>query len=235
MTISVIIPAFDEARTISNTLLHTASLGFDELIVVDGGSSDQTRTIVETFISETRHSALSTVRLLSAPRGRAAQLNAGAKTSRGDVLLFLHADTHLPAMAKQRIATALADTGIVGGRFDVQFDRPSVLGRIISTLMNYRSRWSGIFTGDQALFVRRDIFEQLGGFADIPLMEDIEFSTRLKHTGQTEALRETVTTSFRRWEQQGPLQTILLMWTLRFLYWMGVSPHRLKNFYTTVR
>ena len=235
MTISVIIPAFDEARTISNTLLHTASLGFDELIVVDGGSSDQTRTIVETFISETRHSALRTIWLLSAPRGRAAQLNAGARASRGDVLLFLHADTHLPAMAKQRIAAALADTGIVGGRFDVQFDRPSVLGRIISTLMNYRSRWSGIFTGDQAIFVRRDIFEQLGGFADIPLMEDIEFSTRLKRTGQTEALRETVTTSFRRWEQQGPLQTILLMWTLRFLYWMGVSPHRLKTFYATVR
>jgi hypothetical protein len=151
------------------------------------------------------------------------------------VLLFLHADTHLPATAKHRIVAALADTGIVGGRFDVQFDRPSVLGRIISTLMNYRSRWSGIFTGDQAIFVRRDIFERLGGFTDIPLMEDIDFSTRLKRIGPTEALRETVTTSFRRWKQQGPLRTILLMWTLRFLYWMGVSPHRLKNFYATVR
>jgi GT2 family glycosyltransferase len=101
--------------------------------------------------------------------------------------------------------------------------------------MNYRSRWSGIFTGDQAIFVRRDIFKRLGGFADIPLMEDIDFSTRLKRAGPTEALRETVVTSFRRWEQQGTLKTILLMWTLRFLYWMGVSPHRLKTFYATVR
>jgi rSAM/selenodomain-associated transferase 2 len=235
MTISVIIPTFDEARTISDTLLHTASLGFDELVVVDGGSSDQTRTIVETFMSGTQRSAHCTVRLLSAARGRAAQLNAGAQASRGDVLLFLHADTYLPVLAKHRIVVALADTGIVGGRFDVRFDRPSMLGRIISTLMNYRSRWSGIFTGDQAIFVRRDTFERLGGFADIPLMEDIDFSTRLKRTGQTEALRETVTTSFRRWEQQGPLKTILLMWTLRFLYWMGVSPQRLKTFYATVR
>ena len=235
MTISVIIPTFNEASTISETLSHTASLGFDELIVVDGGSSDQTRTLVETFISGTQSSALSTVRLLSAPRGRATQLNAGAQAGRGEILLFLHADTHLPATAKQRIAVALADTHIVGGRFDVQFDRPSVLGRIISTLMNYRSRWSGIFTGDQAIFVRRDIFKRLGGFADIPLMEDIDFSTRLKRAGPTEALRETVVTSFRRWEQQGPLKTILLMWTLRFLYWMGVSPHRLKTFYATVR
>lgn len=235
MTISVIIPTFDEAITISETLSHTASLGFDELIVVDGGSADQTRTIVETFISGIQHSALSTVRVLSAPCGRAAQLNAGAQASRGDVLLFLHADTHLPETAKQRIAAALADTHIVGGRFDVRFDRPSVLGRIISTLMNYRSRWSGIFTGDQAIFVRRDIFERLGGFADIPLMEDVDFSARLKRAGPTEALRETVVTSFRRWEQQGPLRTILLMWTLRFLYWMGVSPSRLVAWYRAVR
>ncbi len=106
---------------------------------------------------------------------------------------------------------------------------------MISTLMNWRSRLSGIATGDQALFVRRRIFEQLGGFADLPLMEDIEFSRRLKRTGRIAALHQKVTTSFRRWEQQGPLRTILLMWTLRLLYWIGVSPHRLKDFYTAVR
>ena len=108
-------------------------------------------------------------------------------------------------------------------------------GAIISKTMNWRSRLSGLVTGDQALFVRRSIFEQMGGFADMPLMEDIEFSRRLKRKGSTAALTATVTTSFRRWEQQGPLRTILLMWTLRFLYWSGVSPHRLAHLYTTVR
>jgi GT2 family glycosyltransferase len=108
-------------------------------------------------------------------------------------------------------------------------------GTIISKTMNWRSRLSGLVTGDQALFVRRSIFEQMGGFADMPLMEDIEFSRRLKRKGSTAALTATVTTSFRRWEQQGPLRTILLMWTLRFLYWSGVSPHRLAHLYTMVR
>ena len=108
-------------------------------------------------------------------------------------------------------------------------------GTIISKMMNWRSRLSGLATGDQALFVRRPIFEQMGGFADMPLMEDIEFSRRLKQKGATAALTATVTTSFRRWEQQGPLQTILRMWTLRFLYWVGVSPHTLSRWYELVR
>jgi rSAM/selenodomain-associated transferase 2 len=162
-------------------------------------------------------------------------MNEGAKASCGEILLFLHADTQLPAKADQLIESALADPNVVGGRFDVRFDRPSAWGTVISTLMNWRSQLGGIATGDQAMFVRRHVFERLGGFADIPLMEDIEFSTRLKHAGPTEALRENVTTSFRRWDQQGPLKTILSMWTLRFLYWIGVSPHRLAHFYATVR
>ncbi|HXH85362.1 MAG TPA: glycosyltransferase family 2 protein, partial [Nitrospira sp.] len=144
-------------------------------------------------------------------------------------------DTLLPDTAKQNIESALADPVIVGGRFDVRFDSPSAWGRVISRFMNLRSRLTRISTGDQAMFVRRNIFEQLGGYSEIPIMEDIEFSTRLKRTGPTRALRETVTTSFRRWEQQGTLRTILLMWTLRFLYWMGVSPQRLKNFYAAIR
>jgi class 3 adenylate cyclase len=108
-------------------------------------------------------------------------------------------------------------------------------GTIIGRMMNWRSRLSGLATGDQALFVRRSIFEQMGGFADMPLMEDIEFSRRLKLKGTTEALTATVTTSFRRWEQQGPLRTILRMWALRFLYWIGVSPHVLSRWYGSVR
>ncbi len=137
--------------------------------------------------------------------------------------------------AKTMIDTTLADQRMVGGRFDVRFDRPSMWGTIISRMMNWRSRLSGIATGDQALFVRRPIFEQMGGFADMPLMEDIEFSRRLKRKGATAALTATVTTSFRRWEQQGPLRTILLMWTLRFLYWIGVSPSHLAHWYKVIR
>jgi hypothetical protein len=133
------------------------------------------------------------------------------------------------------IDRTLADRQMVGGRFDVRFDRPSMWGALISRMMNWRSRLSGLATGDQALFVRRPIFEQMGGFADMPLMEDIEFSRRLKRKGAIAALTTTVTTSFRRWEQQGPVRTILLMWTLRFLYWIGVSPHRLAHLYAMVR
>jgi len=162
-------------------------------------------------------------------------MNDGAKASRGEILLFLHADTQLPADAQTVISTALADRRMVGGRFNVRFDRPSMWGTVISRTMNWRSRLSGIATGDQALFVRRSIFEQMGGFADMPLMEDIEFSRRLKRKGSTAALAATVTTSFRRWEQQGPLRTILLMWTLRFLYWIGIRSHTLSRWYGLVR
>ena len=235
MPISVIIPTLNEERTIMATLAHTASLGFDELIVVDGGSLDQTPVLVESYRRRTQSPAQSPVRLVTAPCGRARQMNEGAKASGGEVLLFLHADTQLPADAKTMIEATLADQRMVGGRFDVRFDHPSTWGTIISRIMSWRSRLSGIATGDQALFVRRHIFEQIGGFADMPLMEDIDFSRRLKRKGATAALTATVTTSFRRWERHGPLWTILLMWTLRFLYWIGVSPHQLSKLYTTVR
>ena len=232
---SVIIPTLNEERTIMATLGHTVALGFDELIVVDGGSLDQTPVLVESYRRRTQSPAQSPVRLMTAPCGRARQMNEGAKASRGEILLFLHADTQLPDDANTMIQTTLANQGIVGGRFDVRFDRPSMWGSIISRMMNWRSRLSGISTGDQALFVRRHIFEQIGGFADMPLMEDVDFSRRLKRTGTTAALTATVTTSFRRWEQQGPLRTILLMWALRFLYWVGVQPHTLSRWYGLVR
>ena len=235
MTISVIIPTLNEEQTVMATLAQTATLGFEELIVVDGGSSDRTPLLVESYRLSTQSSTLSPVRMMTAPRGRASQMNEGAKASRGDVLLFLHADTQLPQDAKAAIEAALSDQRIVGGRFDIRFDRPSIWGSIISRTMNWRSRLSGIATGDQALFVRRPIFERMSGFADLPLMEDIDFSRRLKRMGRTAALASTVTTSFRRWEQQGPLQTILLMWGLRLLYWMGVNTHTLHRWYRLVR
>lgn len=230
MTISVIIPTLNEEQALGQTLASLPSSLALETIIVDGGSSDRTLPIASAFCTET-----SNAHIVGTSTGRARQMNEGAKISRGDILLFLHADTQVPDDASRIIESALQDPAIVGGRFDVRFDTDSGWGRIISALMNWRSRTSGIATGDQGIFVRRHIFEQLGGFADIPLMEDIEFSRRLKQTGSTVALRQTVITSFRRWEQQGPLRTILLMWTLRFLYWAGVNPHQLTRFYHTVR
>ncbi|MCA9479144.1 MAG: hypothetical protein KC545_02150, partial [Nitrospira sp.] len=120
-------------------------------------------------------------------------------------------------------------------RFDVRFPKDRGWAWVISRMMNLRSRWTGICTGDQTIFVRRGVFERLGGFADIPLMEDIEFTTRLKTVGPVVALREFVITSFRRWERCGPLRTILRMWTLRLLYWMGWDPRRLQQFYDAIR
>lgn len=235
MRVGVVIPALNEASTIAGTLRHTAGLGFDEIIVIDGGSHDQTQALVEAVRDDPTHAARSVIQLLSTSRGRAKQLNAGAKACRSDVLLFLHADTRLPDNARDAIERALADPDVGGGRFNVHFDSPSPWGFVISAFMNFRSRLTRIATGDQALFVRRQLFERLGGFADIPLMEDVDFSARLKRAGPTAALSESVTTSFRRWQQHGPLRTILLMWALRFLYWIGVSPSRLAQFYTTVR
>jgi len=232
MTITVVIPTLNEEAVLPRTLSLTAGLGFDEMIVVDGGSHDRTREIV-TALRVTRDA--SPVTLLTAPPGRAKQMNAGGTSSKGDVLLFLHADTSLPSDARQAVERALEDPACVGGRFDLRFERDSGLGWLISRMMNLRSRWTGIATGDQAIFVRRSVFDQLGGYSDLPIMEDVDFTRRLKRTGLIAALQSKVTTSYRRWDTRGPLRTILLMWTLRFLYWIGISPHSLTRLYGSVR
>jgi len=221
--LSIVIPALDEAANLALLLPELASLcPGAEVIVVDGGSRDRT---AETVARQPE------VRLIASARGRARQMNAGAQVAEGDALLFLHADTRLPAGAAEAIETALAEPGVPGGRFDVRFDRERPIFRTIAWFMNVRSRATGICTGDQAIFVRRAEFEAVGGYPDIPLMEDIELSRRLKRRGGLRALRLRVTTSARKWEREGAWRTIGLMWTLRLLYWAGVGPARLHRWY----
>jgi rSAM/selenodomain-associated transferase 2 len=193
-----------------------------EVVLVDGGSTDATAAVAARSPK---------VRLLPSPRGRARQMNAGARAARGDVLLFLHADTLLPDGALAAVESAVGDPGVVAGRFDVRFDNPRPVFRMIAWFMNQRSRWSGISTGDQAIFVRREVFEALGGYPDMPLMEDVELCRRLKRRGRLAALRLRVTTSARKWEREGAVRTILLMWTIRLLCTAGISPARLHRWY----
>jgi rSAM/selenodomain-associated transferase 2 len=221
--LSIIVPALREAGNLACLLPSLRAVApTAEIIVADAGSDDGTREVV---------GRVPGVTVLTCERGRARQMNAGARAAHGDVLLFLHADTVLPSGFETAIARALADPGVVGGRFDVRLDNPRWPFRLIGGLMNLRSRWSGISTGDQALFVRRQTFEALGGFPDIPLMEDIEITRRLKRRGRQAALRDRVTTSARKWEREGVARTIGLMWALRFLYFCGVSPARLHRWY----
>lgn len=232
MDIAVIIPVLNEQKALAALLPELLSLGFEEVIIVDGGSWDHTADVARTICQSAPDVH---TRIIHGPRGRASQMNTGAALANSDILVFLHADTQLPHNARQVVANAMDDPRCVGGRFDVRFPRDTGYAWMVSRLMNLRSRWSGIFTGDQTMFVRRSVFEELGGFADIPLMEDIEFSRRLKRVGTIVSLRAKVITSFRRWEQHGPLRTIVAMWTLRAWYWLGWDPRRLQQYYDTVR
>jgi rSAM/selenodomain-associated transferase 2 len=225
MSLSVIVPALNEERGIGETLRRARRPGVREIIVVDGGSVDGTRAVAHELANV----------VLSAPRGRAAQMNAGAAYAGGDILLFLHADTLVPDGFAQVIVRACSEPGVVGGRFDVTLMPSSPLLRLTGELMNWRSRLSHIATGDQGIFIRRDVFMRLGGYADIPLMEDIDLSRRMKRAGRVACLPQRVTTSARRWQTQGVVRTILLMWSLRALYFLGVSPARLRRLYDDAR
>jgi rSAM/selenodomain-associated transferase 2 len=220
--LSIIVPVLNEAAIVEEALARLEPLRARgaEVIVVDGGSGDGTPELVAQLAD----------RVVTAPAGRARQMNDGAQSAKGDVLLFLHADTMLPDKADRLIDKALKG-GRQWGRFDVRLDGRSRWLPLVAAMMNWRSWLSGIATGDQAIFVRREAFEAVGGFPDIPLMEDIAISGALKRFGRPARIRERVTTSGRRWDENGLAETILLMWRLRLGYYFGADPGRLAARY----
>ena len=221
--LSIIVPVLDEADHISPALTALAPLRASgaEIIVVDGGSADNTVALATPLAD----------RAIASARGRATQMNAGAAVARGDVLLFLHADTRLPVDADRLILDGLAQSRRAWGRFDVTIDSEHPLLPLVAASMNARSRLTGITTGDQAMFVTREAFDAIGGFPEIALMEDIEFARRLKRLSPPLCLHARVTTSGRRWEKRGVLHTIVLMWRLRLAYFFGAKPESLRRRY----
>lgn len=221
-SLSVIVPVWMEAASVVDTLEALAPVRArgHEVIVVDAGSSDGTAERARPLCD----------RVIQSDKGRAVQMNAGAAVARGDLLLFLHADTRLPSGALEQL-TAFVQSRRAWGRFDVRLTGKRPLFRVIAWFMNQRSRLTGICTGDQALFVRRDVFEALAGFAPLPLMEDVELSRRLCLVSRPFCIREPVLTDSRRWQKHGAWRTIFLMWRLRWRYWRGESPESLAQVY----
>ena len=226
--ISVIIPALDEEASIASTIRSCRGAGPGEVIVVDGGSRDRT---VE--IARARADAV-----IAAPRGRAAQMNAGAAAARGEVLLFLHADTLLPGGSLPAVLGALKDPGVIGGAFRVRLAASPDAGRYVRAMLGItgwmigaRGAVSRSYSGDQAIFVRSETFRAVGGYPEIPLMEDVELSRRMRRAGKTVLLPLRVESSGRRWEAWGPLKTVLFMWRLRIGYLLGRAPSRCAEAY----
>jgi rSAM/selenodomain-associated transferase 2 len=225
--ISIVVPVLNEASGVVKFLapLQSWRAQGHEVVLVDGGSTDRTLDLARPLVDQVQ---------ISGP-GRALQMNTGARASSGNLLLFLHADTYLPSAAYAILMPFAADTWYGWGRFDVRLAGAHPLLRVVETLMNLRSRLTGIATGDQALFISRTLFEQIGGFAPLPLMEDIELSSRLRRLHAPQCLHARVETSARRWVQDGVLRTITRMWWLRWLYFCGVAPATLAARYRAVR
>lgn len=226
LTLAIIVPVLAEPE-IGRQLERLIALSPDELIVVETGDA-----ITGERLGAFRemHPNQEVVRVVQSDRGRARQLNAGARAARSDILLFLHADTLPPPQALALVRDAIG-SGAVWGRFDVCLSGTGAVFRVIECSMNWRAALTGIATGDQAMFIRRDVFKMLDGFAPIALMEDVELSSRLKWVARPYRIRTPVTTSSRRWEQNGVLRTVVKMWLLRALYACGVSPRRLARWY----
>ena len=221
--LSIVVPMLNEAEALPELLAHLSiwrERGC-EVVLVDGGSSDGSAQLARA----------ARFKLIDSACGRGLQMNAGAAACHGEILLFLHADTRLPDTAEVAVRCAMANAARHWGRFDVRIDgRPAML-RVVAAAMNLRSRLSGIATGDQAIFVRRALFEAVGGFPELALMEDIALSARLRRQWRPVCLRQRVRTCGRRWEQRGVWRTIVLMWRLRWAYWRGVPAERLAEAY----
>jgi rSAM/selenodomain-associated transferase 2 len=223
MRVSVIIPTLNEAEGIGSLLvsLQAWRAAGHALIVSDGGSDDATVEVAAPFVDI----------IIDAPRGRALQMNAGAMRARGDVLWFLHADSIPPPEAPALIARAMQNGPARWGRFDVRLSGERGALRMVGALMNWRSRLTGIATGDQGIFVETELFREAGGFPPIALMEDVALSAKLKRFTRPACLREHIVTSSRRWEKNGVARTIAQMWRLRLAYWWGANPADLAKRY----
>lgn len=236
--VSIIIPILNEEDNLPRLFENVAKLKLmpQQVILVDGGSVDNSVGMAQSFIEkvELDNHSLIDWQMVQSTAGRAIQMNTGAALATGKVLLFLHADTQLPVTAINDIFLAMqkADNNYKWGRFDVQLDSREPMLRLVSQMMNWRSKLTGIATGDQAIFINKSLFEQIGGYPKQPLMEDIELCKLLKRIAKRPAcLSSKVITSARRWQQHGTWRTILLMWHLRFDYWRGVSADNIKRRY----
>jgi rSAM/selenodomain-associated transferase 2 len=223
--VSIIIPVLNEDLVLEKNLKSLSAFsGQTEVIVVDGGSSDNTIEIARKY-----------ARVLSGPKGRAVQMNTGARAATGKVLIFLHADTLLPDGAIEAVTAAVAVPGVIGGRFKVRLDHPGWRYRMVGASINLRDRLMRGFTGDQAIFINSSAFRTLGGYKEIQLMEDLDLGRRMSKLGKVVRLRECVTTSARRWQRNGVLRTIFLMWTIKVMYALRYPPELLDRMYGDTR
>lgn len=221
LSISIIIPTLNEEEYLGATLAGLVNEPGIEVLVVDGGSTDRTTKVAERYLG----------RVLRAPCGRARQMNTGAAQANGDILLFLHADTRLPAGFADYIRTALAKKGVAAGAFRLAIDGPGIGRRLIEKMANLRSRWLGLPYGDQGIFLRKTLFQQLGGFPDQPIMEDFELARRLAKQGKIVIQPVAVHTAARRWQRVGLLKTTLINQAIVIAYLNGVSPDVLAGWY----
>lgn len=226
--ISIIIPTYNESSLIKQTLTHLIEITTpnEEVIIVDGFSEDDTKLIANGFTN---------IKIIDSPRGRAIQMNTGARFANGEFLLFLHADVTLDSKGLQMLRNEILGNNILWGWFEYRLDSPKFIYRIIELVSNFRNRVTGIPLGDHGIFVRKDIFSKIGGFPEISLMEDIEFSKKIKLIAKGLEIKSPIKISVRRFEKRGITLTIAKMWMIRALYYLGVKPKLLTKIYAHVR
>jgi len=226
LSVAVVIPVLNEDKSLLQHINTFKALDNKyHVVFCDSGSIDKTCSVLQ------QHK----LHYCTSAKGRAIQMNTGAVLSKSDIILFMHADTVMTASGIEAVKKVMLDDSVVGGHFDIRLSGEGFVFRVIEWMINLRSRMTGISTGDQCQFVRRSVFEAMGGFPKQALMEDVEFSKRLKRYGKLVSLRDKVVTSSRRWEQYGVVKTIALMWKMRLLYWLGISPETLAQMYRNVR